>query len=79
MGERVLPHFIKNVKEINGLKPFAIGINTSSSWGNTPLASGRSHSRWHHRGASCPNNLIEDVINHLLELRNTSAEEFLAN
>ena len=30
-------------------------------------------------GASCPNNLIEDVICRLLELRGTSAQEFLAS
>ena len=30
-------------------------------------------------GASCPNNLIEDVICRLLELRGTSAEEFLSS
>ena len=30
-------------------------------------------------GASCPNNLIEDVICRLLELRGTSTEEFLAS
>ena len=30
-------------------------------------------------GASCPNNLIEDVIRRLLELRGTSAEEVLTS
>ena len=30
-------------------------------------------------GASCPNNLIEDVICRLLELRGSSADEFLLN
>ena len=30
-------------------------------------------------GASCPNNLIEDVICRLLELRGTSAKEFLSS
>jgi 4-hydroxy-3-methylbut-2-enyl diphosphate reductase len=30
-------------------------------------------------GASCPNNLIEDVICRLLELRGSSADEFLSN
>ena len=30
-------------------------------------------------GASCPNNLIEDVIRRLFELRGVSVQELLAN
>jgi 4-hydroxy-3-methylbut-2-enyl diphosphate reductase len=30
-------------------------------------------------GASCPNNLIEDVIYRLLELRGVSAKEFTSS
>ena len=81
MGEAVLPtYFIKNVKEING--PQSIRhwnqhtqqLEETPHWlPEDPIRVGIT------AGASCPNNLIEDVINHLLELRNTSAEEFLAN
>ena len=81
MGERVLPtYFIKNVKEINGSQSIRHWNQHTQQLEETPhwLPEGPIRVGIT-AGASCPNNLIEDVINHLLELRNTSAEEFLAN
>ena len=81
MGERVLPtYFIKNVKEINGPQTIRHWNQHKQQLEETPhwLPEGPIRVGIT-AGASCPNNLIEDVINHLLELRNTSAEEFLAN
>ena len=81
MGESVLPtYFIKNVKEINGTQTISHWNQHKEQLEETPhwLPEGPIRVGIT-AGASCPNNLIEDVINHLLELRNTSAEEFLAN
>tara|TARA_Y100000588_G_scaffold393228_1_gene508126 strand:+ start:1412 stop:2635 length:1224 start_codon:yes stop_codon:yes gene_type:complete len=79
MGESILPtYFIKNAGEINGLESIR-------HW-NQHLSKAEETKKWLPEksvtvgltaGASCPNNLIEDVICRLLELRGSSAEEFL--
>ena len=79
MGESVLPtYFIKNAKEIIGTKTIqhwnqhTSEVEETSNWlPEKPITVGLT------AGASCPNNLIEDVIYRLLELRGSSPEEFL--
>ena len=79
MGESVLPtYFIKNAKEIIGTEVIqhwnqhTSEVEETSNWlPEKPITVGLT------AGASCPNNLIEDVIYRLLELRGSSPEEFL--
>lgn len=79
MGESVLPtYFIKNAKEIIGTEiiqhwnQHTSKVEKTSNWlPEKPITVGLT------AGASCPNNLIEDVIYRLLELRGSSPEEFL--
>ncbi|MBL68513.1 MAG: 4-hydroxy-3-methylbut-2-enyl diphosphate reductase [Verrucomicrobiales bacterium] len=81
MGECVLPtYFIKNAAEmtdaslIHHWNQHTHEVVETRDWlPDGPLTIGVT------AGASCPNNLIEDVICRLLELRGTSAEEFLSN
>jgi len=81
LGESVLPtYFIKNAGEIQDahlIKHFnrqTHEVEQSKNWlPSGPVTVGVT------AGASCPNNLIEDVICRLLEFRGTSAEEFLSN
>ena len=81
MGENVLPtYFIKNVAEmvndklIRHWNQHTNEVEETRDWlPEGPLTIGVT------AGASCPNNLIEDVICRLLELRGTSAEEFLSS
>ena len=79
MGESVLPtYFIKNAKEIIGTEiiqhwnQHTSEVEKTSNWlPEKPITVGLT------AGASCPNNLIEDVIYRLLELRGSSPKEFL--
>ena len=79
MGEPILPtYFIKNSREIDGAKiiqhwnQHTNQVEVTRNWlPKKPITIGLT------AGASCPNNLIEDVICRLLELRGSSAEEFL--
>ncbi len=81
MGENVLPtYFIKNAAEmiddklIRHWNQHTHEVVENRNWlPEGPLIIGVT------AGASCPNNLIEDVICRLLELRGTSAEEFLSS
>ena len=81
MGENVLPtYFIKNADEmadaslIRHWNQHTIQVDETHDWlPDGTLTIGVT------AGASCPNNLIEDVICRLLELRGTSADEFLSN
>jgi len=81
MGENVLPtYFIKNAAEmiddnlIRHWNQHTHEVVENRAWlPEGPLTIGVT------AGASCPNNLIEDVICRLLELRGTSAEEFLSS
>lgn len=81
MGERVLPtYFIRSMREIDGTRcirhwnQHTQQLDETHDWlPEGPVRVGIT------AGASCPNNLIEDVISHLLDLRGTSVEEFLAN
>jgi len=80
MGESVLPtFFIKNAAEmvdtalIRHWNQHTHEVEETRDWlPEGTLTVGVT------AGASCPNNLIEDVICRLLELRGTSAEEFLS-
>jgi 4-hydroxy-3-methylbut-2-enyl diphosphate reductase len=79
MGEGVLPtYFIKNAAEmaeaslIRHWNQHTNQVDETRDWlPDGTLTIGVT------AGASCPNNLIEDVICRLLELRGSSAEEFL--
>jgi 4-hydroxy-3-methylbut-2-enyl diphosphate reductase len=81
MGESVLPtYFIKNAAEMAGASvirhwnQLTHEVNESRDWlPSGTLTVGVT------AGASCPNNLIEDVICRLLELRGSSADEFLSS
>jgi len=81
MGENVLPtYFIKNADEIvdatliRHWNQQTNEVDETRNWlPDSELTIGVT------AGASCPNNLIEDVICRLLELRGTSAKEFLSN
>jgi len=81
MGESVLPtYFIKNAHEmedehlIHHYNQHTHQVEETRDWlPNGSLTVGVT------AGASCPNNLIEDVIRRLLELRGTSAEEVLTS
>ena len=81
MGEGVLPtYFIKNAAEmaeaslIRHWNQQTHEVDETRDWlPDGTLTIGVT------AGASCPNNLIEDVICRLLELRGSSAEEFLSN
>ena len=81
MGESVLPtYFIKNAREmedehlIHHYNQHTHQVEETRDWlPNGSLTVGVT------AGASCPNNLIEDVIRRLLELRGTSAEEVLTS
>jgi 4-hydroxy-3-methylbut-2-enyl diphosphate reductase len=81
MGEHVLPtYFIKNAAKMQSDKLIVhydqhkkLEVETRD-W----LPSGQA-TIGITAGASCPNNLIEDVIRRLLELRGISAETLLAN
>jgi 4-hydroxy-3-methylbut-2-enyl diphosphate reductase len=81
MGEGVLPtYFIKNAREMTGehlihhYNQHTHQVEETRDWlPNGSLTVGVT------AGASCPNNLIEDVICRLLELRGTSAEEILTS
>ena len=81
MGESVLPtYFIKNAREMAGehlirhYNQHTHQVEETRDWlPNGSLTVGVT------AGASCPNNLIEDVICRLLELRGTSAEEVLTS
>ena len=79
MGESILPtYFIKNAGEINGLESIRHWNQHSSKAEETKKwLPEKSVTVGLTAGASCPNNLIEDVICRLLELRGSSAEEFL--
>jgi len=81
MGEAQLPtFFIKNANEISDAtlirhwNQHTQEVEKTTDW----LPSGDLRVGIT-AGASCPNNLIEDVIRRLLELRGSSAEEFLAH
>ena len=81
MGEGVLPtYFIKNAAEmadaslIRHWNQHTNQVDETHDWlPDGTLTIGVT------AGASCPNNLIEDVICRLLELRGSSADEFLPN
>jgi len=81
MGEKVLPtYFIKNDHEIRDSKlihhwnQHSQEVEKTKNWlSDGHVTVGLT------AGASCPNNLIEDVICKLLELRGSSAKEFLAS
>lgn len=81
MGESVLPtYFIKNATEmadaslIRHWNQHTNQVDETHDWlPDGTLTIGVT------AGASCPNNLIEDVICRLLELRGSSADEFLPN
>jgi 4-hydroxy-3-methylbut-2-enyl diphosphate reductase len=81
MGESVLPtYFIKNAAEmadaslIRHWNQHTNQVDETHDWlPDGTLTIGVT------AGASCPNNLIEDVICRLLELRGSSADEFLSN
>ena len=81
MGEKVLPtYFIKNDHEICGSNlirhwnQHSQEVEETKNWlSDSHVTIGLT------AGASCPNNLIEDVICKLLELRGSSAKEFLAS
>jgi 4-hydroxy-3-methylbut-2-enyl diphosphate reductase len=81
MGEGVLPtYFIKNATEmadaslIRHWNQHTNQVEETRDWlPDGTLNIGVT------AGASCPNNLIEDVICRLLELRGSSADEFLSN
>ncbi|MDC0144884.1 4-hydroxy-3-methylbut-2-enyl diphosphate reductase [Verrucomicrobia bacterium] len=81
MGENVLPtYFIKNAAEmaddslIRHWNQHTSQVEETHDWlPDGTLTIGVT------AGASCPNNLIEDVICRLLELRGSSADEFLLN
>ena len=81
MGENVLPtYFIKNATEmaddslIRHWNQHTSQADETRDWlPDGTLTIGVT------AGASCPNNLIEDVICRLLELRGSSADEFLHN
>jgi 4-hydroxy-3-methylbut-2-enyl diphosphate reductase len=81
MGEGVLPtFFIKNATEmadaslIRHWNQHTNQVDETRDWlPDGTLTIGVT------AGASCPNNLIEDVICRLLELRGSSADEFLSN
>jgi len=81
MGENVLPtYFIKNAAEmaddslIRHWNQHTSQVDETRDWlPDGTLTIGVT------AGASCPNNLIEDVICRLLELRGSSADEFLHN
>ena len=81
MGEGVLPtYFIKNAAEmadaslIRHWNQHTNQVDETHNWlPDGTLTIGVT------AGASCPNNLIEDVICRLLELRGSSADEFLPN
>ena len=81
MGENVLPtYFIKNAAEmadaslIRHWNQHTNQVDETHDWlPDGTLTIGVT------AGASCPNNLIEDVICRLLELRGSSADEFLPN
>ena len=81
MGEGVLPtYFIKNAAEmadaslIRHWNQHTNKVDETHNWlPDGTLTIGVT------AGASCPNNLIEDVICRLLELRGSSADEFLPN
>ena len=81
LGEGVLPtFFIKNAAEmadpslIRHWNQHTQTVDESRDWlPDGELTIGIT------AGASCPNNLIEDVICRLLELRGSSAGEFLSN
>ncbi len=80
MGEKVLPtYFIKNAAKM--LSPRLIRhwnqhqgreVETADWLPDGPVTVGIT------AGASCPNNLIEDTIRRLFELRGLSVQEFLA-
>jgi len=81
MGEKVLPtYFIKNSKMmessslIRHWNQHTFTEETTSNW----LPSG-SITVGITAGASCPNNLIEDTIHRLFELRGISVQSLLAN
>jgi len=81
MGESLLPtYFIKNAHElvdeklIHHWNQHREVVEKTQDWlPKGPLTVGIT------AGASCPNNLIEDVICRLLTLRGTSAKEILAS
>jgi 4-hydroxy-3-methylbut-2-enyl diphosphate reductase len=81
MGESVLPtYFIKNAAEmanaslIRHWNQHTNQVDETHDWlPDGTLTIGVT------AGASCPNNLIEDVICRLLELRGSSADAFLPN
>ncbi|MBC8325805.1 MAG: 4-hydroxy-3-methylbut-2-enyl diphosphate reductase [Verrucomicrobia subdivision 3 bacterium] len=81
MGEGVLPtFFIKNADEmadanlIRHWNQHTNQVDETRNWlPDGTLTIGVT------AGASCPNNLIEDVICRLLELRGSSADEFLSS
>jgi len=58
-------------------KRFSITTSTGTRKSRGRLAAGRQgHGRYHGR-ASCPNNLIEDAIRRLFELRGISVQQLL--
>ena len=81
MGEDLLPtYFIKNANEmmdenlIHHWNQHREVVEKTQDWlPKGPLTVGIT------AGASCPNNLIEDVICRLLTLRNISPKEILAS
>ena len=81
MGEKVLPtYFIKNDHEIRDSNLIRHWNQHSQEVEETKNWLSESHvTIGLTAGASCPNNLIEDVICKLLELRGSSAKEFLAS
>jgi 4-hydroxy-3-methylbut-2-enyl diphosphate reductase len=79
MGERILPtYFIKNAGEIVGSERIrhwnqhAQQVEETRNWlpkGNITIGITA--------GASCPNNLIEEVITHLFDIRGSSNDQLL--
>ena len=79
IGERILPtYFIKNAGEIEGSEKIRHWnqhshlVEETRNWmpeGNITIGITA--------GASCPNNLIEDVITHLFDIRGSSSDQLL--
>jgi 4-hydroxy-3-methylbut-2-enyl diphosphate reductase len=81
MGEKVLPtYFIKNAAKMASARKIRHWNQHISQEVETPdwLPLGRPITVGITAGASCPNNLIEDTIRKLVELRGLSLAAFMA-
>ena len=81
MGEKVLPtYFIKNAAKMASARKIRHWNQHISQEVETPdwLPLGRPITVGITAGASCPNNLIEDTIRKLVELRGLSLADFIA-